>query len=100
MVHSLTEVAEKVGISEATVSRVLNGGPGVSAATRTAVLTALDVLGYERPVATAERLLLEPELVVRGSTAPPAARATFAASTWSSGRDHFEQHDIIRRYIA
>jgi DNA-binding LacI/PurR family transcriptional regulator len=49
MVHRLTEVAEKVGVSEATVSRVLNGRPGVSAATRTAVLTALDVLGYERP---------------------------------------------------
>jgi len=31
------------------VSRVLNGRPGVAAATRTAVLTALDVLGYERP---------------------------------------------------
>ena len=49
MMHRLTEVAEKVGVSEATVSRVLNGRPGVSAATRTAVLTALDVLGYERP---------------------------------------------------
>jgi DNA-binding LacI/PurR family transcriptional regulator len=39
----------KVGVSEATVSRVLNGKPGVSASTREAVLTALDVLGYERP---------------------------------------------------
>lgn len=47
--HSLAVVADKVGVSEATVSRVLNGRPGVSAATRTAVLTALDVLGYERP---------------------------------------------------
>jgi DNA-binding LacI/PurR family transcriptional regulator len=46
----LTDVAEKVGVSEATVSRVLNGRPGVSEATRAAVLTALDVLGYERPV--------------------------------------------------
>lgn len=36
-------------MSEATVSRVLNGKPGVSDATRAAVLTALDVLGYERP---------------------------------------------------
>ena len=35
--------------SEATVSRVLNEKPGVSEATREAVLTALDVLGYERP---------------------------------------------------
>lgn len=36
-------------MSEATVSRVLNGKPGVSEPTRQAVLTALDVLGYERP---------------------------------------------------
>jgi DNA-binding LacI/PurR family transcriptional regulator len=42
-------VAKKVGVSEATVSRVLNGKPGVSETTRVAVLTALDVLGYERP---------------------------------------------------
>lgn len=42
-------VAKKVGVSEATVSRVLNGKPGVSEATRQAVLSALDVLGYERP---------------------------------------------------
>ena len=45
----LAEVAKKVGVSEATVSRVLNGKPGVSDATRETVLTALDVLGYERP---------------------------------------------------
>jgi DNA-binding LacI/PurR family transcriptional regulator len=45
----LAEVAQKVGVSEATVSRVLNGKAGVSAGTREAVLTALDVLGYERP---------------------------------------------------
>lgn len=45
----LAEVAAQVGVSEATVSRVLNGKPGVSELTRDAVLTALDVLGYERP---------------------------------------------------
>jgi DNA-binding LacI/PurR family transcriptional regulator len=49
MAGRLTEVAAKVGVSEATVSRVLNGRPGVSESTRDAVLTALDVLGYERP---------------------------------------------------
>jgi DNA-binding LacI/PurR family transcriptional regulator len=49
MGRRLAEVAQKVGVSQATVSRVLNGKPGVSAATRDAVLTALDVLGYERP---------------------------------------------------
>jgi DNA-binding LacI/PurR family transcriptional regulator len=45
----LADVAKKVGVSEATVSRVLNNKAGVSASTREAVLTALDVLGYERP---------------------------------------------------
>src|SRR6202050_3777740 len=45
----LAEVAKKVGVSEATVSRVLNGKAGVSDSTRESVLTALDVLGYERP---------------------------------------------------
>jgi DNA-binding LacI/PurR family transcriptional regulator len=49
MTRKLSEVAKRVGVSEATVSRVLNGKPGVSDGTRQAVLTALDVLGYERP---------------------------------------------------
>lgn len=45
----LGEVARYAGVSEATVSRVLNDKPGVSAVTRAAVLTAVDVLGYDRP---------------------------------------------------
>lgn len=45
----LADIAGYAGVSEATVSRVLNGKSGVSAATRQAVLTALDVLGYQRP---------------------------------------------------
>lgn len=49
MTRRLAQVAQKVGVSEATVSRVLNGRPGVSEATRQSVLSALDVLGYERP---------------------------------------------------
>lgn len=49
MTRRLAQVAKKVGVSEATVSRVLNNKPGVSEATRQAVLSALDVLGYERP---------------------------------------------------
>jgi LacI family repressor for deo operon, udp, cdd, tsx, nupC, and nupG len=49
MTRRLAEVATYAGVSEATVSRVLNGKPGISEATRNAVLTALDVLGYERP---------------------------------------------------
>ncbi len=42
-------MAKHVGVSQATVSRVLNDKPGISDATRAAVLSALDVLGYERP---------------------------------------------------
>ena len=49
MSRRLAEVARKVGVSEATVSRVLNGKPGVAESTREAVLTSLDVLGYDRP---------------------------------------------------
>ncbi|NLT54719.1 MAG: substrate-binding domain-containing protein [Actinomycetales bacterium] len=45
----LADIAVHAGVSEATVSRVLNGRPGVSDETRQAVLTTLDVLGYERP---------------------------------------------------
>jgi DNA-binding LacI/PurR family transcriptional regulator len=45
----LADVAKQAGVSEATVSRVLNGKPGISDSTRAAVLTALDVIGYERP---------------------------------------------------
>jgi LacI family transcriptional regulator, repressor for deo operon, udp, cdd, tsx, nupC, and nupG len=45
----LADIATQAGVSEATVSRVLNDKPGVAAETRQAVLTALDVLGYERP---------------------------------------------------
>ena len=51
MARHLAEVAKQAGVSEATVSRVLNGKPGISDATRAAVLTALDVMGYERPTA-------------------------------------------------
>ncbi|MFC5997799.1 LacI family DNA-binding transcriptional regulator [Quadrisphaera sp. GCM10027208] len=45
----LADIAAHAGVSEATVSRVLNAKPGVADSTRQAVLTALDVLGYERP---------------------------------------------------
>lgn len=63
----LADIAAQAGVSEATVSRVLNGKPGVSAATRQLVLAALDLLGYERPVRLRQRSaglvgLITPEL--------------------------------------
>jgi alanine racemase len=62
----LADIAGQAGVSEATVSRVLNDRPGVSVGTRQAVLTALDVLGYERPLRLRSRSglvgLVVPEL--------------------------------------
>lgn len=49
MTARLADIAAHASVSEATVSRVLNDKPGVSAATRQAVLTSIDVLGYDRP---------------------------------------------------
>lgn len=67
MTARLADIAAQAGVSEATVSRVLNGRPGVSAATRQSVLAALDLLGYERPVRLRQRSaglvgLITPEL--------------------------------------
>jgi DNA-binding LacI/PurR family transcriptional regulator len=45
----LADVARQAGVSEATVSRVLNGRPGVAREKREAVRRALDRSGYERP---------------------------------------------------
>ncbi|ROP26995.1 LacI family DNA-binding transcriptional regulator [Pseudokineococcus lusitanus] len=45
----LEDVAARVGVSVATVSRVANGRPGVAAEVRQAVMTAMDELGYARP---------------------------------------------------
>ena len=47
---SLKDVAVKAGVSVATVSRVLNDRPGVSDRTRSDVLLALDLLGYQAPL--------------------------------------------------
>lgn len=63
----LTDIAAQAQVSEATVSRVLNGKAGVAAGTRHKVLAAMDLLGYERPVRLRRRSnglvgLLIPEL--------------------------------------
>jgi len=74
MTRRLAEVARYVGVSEATVSRVLNGRPGISDATRAAVLTALDMLGYARPAK------MRGERARTAAAAVPAGRRASAAS--------------------
>ncbi len=68
-------------MSEATVSRVLNGRPGVSADARQAVLTALDVLGYERP----ERLRARSAGLV-GLVVPELENSIFSIFAQAIGR--------------
>ncbi|MCX5201627.1 LacI family transcriptional regulator [Streptomyces sp. NBC_00237] len=63
----LAHIASQAKVSEATVSRVLNGKPGVADTTRQRVLAALDVLGHARPVRLKPRVtdligLVTPEL--------------------------------------
>jgi alanine racemase len=63
----LRQVAERAGVSEATVSRVVNNRPGVNEATRTRVRAALAELGYSGPALARGRAggligLMMPEL--------------------------------------
>lgn len=51
----LAAIAARARVSQATVSRVLNDKPGVSARTRETVLAAVDALGYDRPSALRAR---------------------------------------------
>ena len=43
---SMADVAERAGVSQQTVSRVVNGQPNVSESTRRAVQKAMDELGF------------------------------------------------------
>ena len=63
----LDDIARQAGVSTATVSRVLNNRGGVSEQARRSVVTAVDVLGYQRPAVLRSRAtglvgVLVPEL--------------------------------------
>ena len=66
----LADIAQQAQVSTATVSRVLNGRPGVSGATRQSVLAALDMLGYERPASLTTKSVGMVGLVVPELTNP------------------------------
>ncbi|GAA2019953.1 LacI family DNA-binding transcriptional regulator [Pseudokineococcus marinus] len=69
----LADVAVRAGVSEATVSRVLNDKPGVSQATRDKVRSVLDVLGYD------DRFLPAPVAGLVGIVVPELTNPVFPA---------------------
>jgi DNA-binding LacI/PurR family transcriptional regulator len=112
MARKLADVAKQAGVSEATVSRVLNGRPGISEATRAAVLTALDVIGYERPTHLRVRRarmvgLIVPELqnpvfpalaeVVAGALAQRGFNAVLCTRTGSTSEAEYVEMLLERQ---
>jgi DNA-binding LacI/PurR family transcriptional regulator len=110
--RKLADVAKQAGVSEATVSRVLNGRPGISEATRAAVLTALDVIGYERPTHLRARRarmvgLIVPELqnpvfpalaeVVAGALAQRGFNAVLCTRTGSTSEAEYVEMLLERQ---
>lgn len=95
----LATVAELAGVSEATVSRVLNRKYGVSAATREAVEAALRKAGYERQLKGELVLLLVPGVAeqifadmceaIENEIAPYGLRAVICPGTQRE-RDYVE----------
>ncbi|GAB3582174.1 LacI family DNA-binding transcriptional regulator [Calidifontibacter terrae] len=86
----LTEIAAHAGVSEATVSRVLNDKGNVSETTRASVLTSVDVLGYDRPAKLRRRTVGMIGIVVPELTNPvfpvmaQALQSRFAANGYAS----------------
>ena len=112
MPGKLSDIARQARVSEATVSRVLNGKPGVSDATRAAVLTALDVIGYERPTHLRSRKarmvgLVVPELgnpifpalaeVVAGALAQRGFNAVLCTRTGSMSEGEYVEMLLERQ---
>ncbi|WP_405987205.1 LacI family DNA-binding transcriptional regulator [Streptomyces sp. NBC_00872] len=76
MKKRLSQVAEFAGVSETTARRVLNGATDVAPATRDAVLTAMDVCGFERP-----RELRQERAALVGLVVPDLQNPIFPAFT-------------------
>jgi DNA-binding LacI/PurR family transcriptional regulator len=107
---TLADIAAHAGVSEATVSRVLNDKPGVAPAKRRAVLTALDVLGYERPSRLRSRTarpvgVLLPELgnpifpAFAQALAPNFARRGFTPLIGTQSEGGLHEDEIIDMFV-
>jgi LacI family transcriptional regulator, repressor for deo operon, udp, cdd, tsx, nupC, and nupG len=107
---TLADIAAHAGVSEATVSRVLNERPGVVPEKRRAVLTALDVLGYERPPRLRSRTgrpvgVLLPELgnpifpAFAQAFAPNFARRGFTPLIGTQSEGGLHEDEIVDMFV-
>jgi DNA-binding LacI/PurR family transcriptional regulator len=110
MTATLADIAAHAGVSEATVSRVLNDKPGVAPDKRRAVLTALDVLGYERPSRLRSRTarpvgVLLPELgnpifpAFAQALAPNFARRGFTPLIGTQSEGGLHEDEIVDMFV-
>lgn len=110
MSATLAEIAAHAGVSQATVSRVLNEKPGVAPDKRRAVLTSLDLLGYERPSRLRTRTvrpvgLLLPELgnpifpAFAQALAPNFARRGFMPVIGMQGEGGLREEEVIDMFV-
>lgn len=67
---TIREVAKCAGVSIATVSRVLNGSPRVSADTKTAVESAIQMLNYQKPAVARKKATKLFAVIVRNMSNP------------------------------
>ena len=77
---TMSDVAEKAGVSTSTVSLVLNDKPGISAEVRAAVLKAADELGYRIRRRYPQRVTPEVKTVAVVHYASPEAAYQFEVS--------------------
>ncbi len=81
---NMTDVAARAGVSQSTVSRVINNHPGISRETRETVLDALRLLGYKADVMSLIRETEAPTLAVTLAMCPlPEQRDPFALEYFS-----------------
>ena len=83
----LQDIASQAGVSTATVSRLLNNPDSVANKTRTRIVEAMDMLGYDRPVALQEGTEFRIGVIIPELTNPTFATMAHLLSQEIAGRD-------------
>ena len=81
---TLAQIARQTGVSVATVSKVLNGRPGVGAAKRDEVLALLEKSGYQRRGGQTRKPARVIDVIIRGIDTPWATQMLVGAEAEAS----------------